>query len=255
MRVLLSTLVLAAALHAQRLSEPDAFALIEKARAEALRYTSALPDFICTQMIHRYHDPRGNNRWERLDVLTVKLSFFGRFEDYKLLEIDGKPALLDYLNTGGPTSKGEFGTALLQLFHPKTEAQFRLKGFTTVNKRRAAVYRYRVDQAHTQFHVSYGPVHEGPNHILAPYYGEVTVEPGTGHILRLTQHAELPARFPIHESSSFVEYDFATVGGTRYLLPMHAETTMAAGRYKSRNVVDFKDYRKFQTEATISFDK
>jgi len=255
MRLLLSILMFAAALRAQKLNEQESVALIEKARLEALRYTSALPDFICTELIHRYQDPRGNSRWQRIDVLTVKLAFFEHHEDYKLLEINGKPTLLDFLNTGGPISKGEFGSLLLQLFHPVSAAQFRLKGFTTRHKRRSAVYSFRVDQAHTRFHITFGDVSEGPNHILAPYHGEVTVELETGRILHITQHAELPTGFPIRESSAFVEYDLAEVGGIRYLLPLHAETTMAAGKLKTWNVADFKEYRKFQTEATITFDK
>ena len=102
-----ATLILlaASALPAQRPTAEEATALIEKARAAALSYTASLPNFLCTEMVHRYQDPRGDNRWQRLDELTVKLSFFERHEEYKLMEINGKPTLLDYQNTGGPTSK------------------------------------------------------------------------------------------------------------------------------------------------------
>jgi hypothetical protein len=258
MRRVLSILVLAGAaipLAAQKLSEAEAKALIERAQLKALNYTISLPDFICTQVVSRYQDPKSNNRWSRLDVLTVKLSFFEHREEYKLMEIDGKPTLLDYMNTGGPTTKGEFGTMLLYLFHPKTQAAFRWKGWTTVHKQRAAVFAYQVDQAHSQYHVTYGTVAEGPNHIVAAYHGEVAVDPETGSILRMTEVGELPTRFPITLSTTTVEYDFAEVGGARYLLPLRAETNMSADRYRSRNQVDFKDYRKFQTDAVITFDK
>jgi len=83
----------------------------------------------------------------------------------------------------------------------------------------------------------------------------VAVDPETGAILHVTQHAVLPMSFPIRDSSAIVDYNYAEVGGRKYLLPLHAEITMAAGRYKSRNEVEFKDYRKFQTDATITFDK
>lgn len=255
MRFTVPILLFAGLLRGQHLTDSEASDLIEKARRVALNYTASLPDFICTEMVRRFQDPRGDNRWQRLDVLTVRLSYSGKSEDYKLIEIDGKPTLLDYMNTGGPTSKGEFGTLLLYLFHPKMEASFRWKGWATIQKRRMAVFEYKVDKAHTQFHISYGGLTAGPNHILAAYYGEVAVDPVSGEIFRVTQHAELPAGFPIRESSSSVEYTFAEVAGHKYLLPMRAEISMAAGRYKSRNEVDFKDYRKFQTETTITFDK
>jgi hypothetical protein len=255
MRLALALLCFTAALPAQRPDEAEGTELIEKARQYALSYTASLPDFLVTQMVHRFHDPRNNERWVRLDTLTVRLSFFGRQEEYKLMEIDGKPTSVDYMNVGGPTSKGEFGRLLLYLFHPKMEAEFRWKGWTTVHKRRAALYTYKVDQAHTQYHVSYGSMVEGPNHIVAPYNGEVAVAPESGEILRVTQRAILPAGFPIRQSATTVEYSYADVGGRKYLLPVHAEVSMATARYKSRNDVDFKEYRKFQTETTITFDR
>ncbi|MBS1857007.1 MAG: hypothetical protein JST11_16680 [Acidobacteria bacterium] len=259
MRSLLTLLVLSATLQAQHPSDAEAAELLEKARVVALRYSQTLPDFICTQTIHRYTDPMGNNRWQNLDVLTVKLAFFERHEDYKLMEINGKPTDLDYMNTGGPTTKGEFGSLLLEVFHPLTATIFGWKGWTSIHKRRAAVFGYKVDQGHSRFLVTYGaidPNHpKGPNQVLAPYYGEVTFEPDTGQVLRITQHAILPAGFPISASSATVEYGYADVGDRQYLLPVRAETYMAAGRYKTRNEADFTAYRKFQTEATITFDK
>jgi hypothetical protein len=255
MRCALSILLFAATLHGQRPTDDEASALIEKARTGAMSYTNSLPDFLCTQMVRRYQDPRGDNRWERLDVLTVKLAFSERHEDYKLMAIDGKQTKLDFMETNGPTSKGEFGSLLWCLFYPKMEAEFRWKGWTMVRKQRAALYSYKVDQEHTQFHVSFGRTRDSSNDVLAPYYGEVTVDPESGAVLRITQHAVLPVGFPIRESSATVEYDYADVGGHRYLLPLHAEINMASGRYKSRNLVEFKDYRKFGSEATISFDK
>lgn len=255
MRCALSILLFAGLLRGQHLTDTEASELIEKARRVALNYTASLPDFLCTEMVHRFQDPRGDNRWQRLDILTVRLSYSGTSEDYKLMAIDGKPTVLDYMNTGGPTSKGEFGTLLLYLFHPKMEAAFHWKGWTTIQKRRTAVFEYKVDKAHTQFHVSYGGLTEGPNHILAPYYGEVAVDAESGEIFRITQHAVLPVGFPIRESSASVDYSYNDIAGHKYLLPLRAEIIMSAGRYKSRNEVDFKDYRKFQTETTITFDK
>ena len=242
-------------LRAQRPSDAEAGALIEKARRYALNYTASLPDFLVTEVIRRYHDPHANERWQRLDVLTVRLSYFDRTEDYKLMEVDGKPTLLDYMNTGGSTSKGEFGTLLLELFLPGMDAEFRWKGWSSFHKQRAVVFSYKVDQAHTQYHVSFGVLTEGPNHILAPYYGEVSFLPETGEILHVTQRAVLPVSFPIRQSATTVDYGYAEVGGRKYLLPSRAEITLSTGRYKTRNEVEFKEYRKFQTEAIITFDK
>ena len=236
-------------------AEPPPDELIEKARQAALSYTNSLPDFICTQVVRRYDDPRGDNRWSRKDTLTVKLTYFEHLEDYKLTQIDGKPTLIDFMNVGGPTTKGEFGTLLFLLFHPRSNAEFRRKSWTTFHKRRVAVYTYKIDKDHSGYRVSYGILADGPESILAPYHGEIYVDPDSGHILHATQDADLPINFPIRQSNTMVDYDYADVGGRQYLLPMRAEVRLSTGRYKGRNEVEFKDYRKFQTDTTITFDK
>src|SRR5690348_4638474 len=76
-------------------------ALLEKARDAALLYSESLPDFICTEVVRRTQDPQGNGRWRASDTLTIKLSYFGRQEDYKLMLVNNKPTALDYLHAGG----------------------------------------------------------------------------------------------------------------------------------------------------------
>ena len=49
--------------------------LLEKAREAAMRYSDSLPDFICTEVVHRTEDPQGNGRSRLHDSLTVKLSY------------------------------------------------------------------------------------------------------------------------------------------------------------------------------------
>ena len=52
-------------------------------------------------MVRRTQDPQGNGRWRALDTLTVKLSYFDHREDYKLMQINCKPTMLDFLHAGG----------------------------------------------------------------------------------------------------------------------------------------------------------
>src|SRR5260370_38965158 len=91
----------------QKPSEEEEARLLEQVRETALNYTRSLPDFICTQVVKRYLDSNGRDRWTPTDTLTVKLSYFGQKEDYKLLSIDNKPTNLEYLKAGGASSKGE----------------------------------------------------------------------------------------------------------------------------------------------------
>ena len=147
-------------------------------------------------------DPQGNGRWRSLDTLTVKLSYFGHKEDYKLMQINGKPTSLDYLHAGGALSTGEFGTRLFSVFDPHSHGEFRWKGWTTLRKRRVARFSYRIAREHSIFRIQYGAVPDGPNSIVVPYHGEVFVDEETHMVLRLTQQAEIPPGFPITSNES-----------------------------------------------------
>ncbi len=255
--ILISSLATAA--FAQRPSEEESTRLLDRARIAALNYSASLPDFICTQLVHRNEgtaDFRGTERWRQIDVLTVRLSYFGRAEDYKLTEINGKPTDQDFMKVGGgANTKGEFGTLLLLIFHPDSKAEFKWKGWTRYKKYRAGTYSYRIDQEHSGYGVSYGAAGQNENMIHPAYHGDFQFDPENGLILHVSQEAEMPLGYPIKQSSVTVDYDFTDVGGRRYLLPSRAVILVSAGRYKGRNVVEFKDYRKFASESTISFDK
>jgi hypothetical protein len=234
--------------------EPGQAAFLEQARDAAMQYSASLPDFICTEMVRRSEDPQGNGRWRSLDTLTVKLSYSDHKEDYKLMLINGKPTVLDYLYVGGALSTGEFGTRLRSVFDPHSQGEFRWKGWTTLRKRRVARFTYRIERERSNFLIQYGTVPTGPNAIIVPYHGEVYVDEETHMVLRFTQQAEIPLGFPISANEATVDYEFGAVGGRQYLLPTHAYVKTRSGRFLAENNMEFREYRKFQTEANITFD-
>ncbi len=234
--------------------ESDQSSLLEQAREEAIRYSASLPNFICTEVVRRSEDPQGGARWRTTDTLTVKLSYFDHKEDYKLIQINGKPTVLEFLHAGGSLSTGEFGTRLYSVFEPRSQGDFRWKGWGTLRRRRVARFSYRIAREYSNYLIQYGPEPAGPNAIFVPYHGEVYVDDETHMVLRLVQEAELPQGFPINANLSTIDYEFAAVGGKQYLLPARALVKTRSGRYEAANDVEFRDYRKFQSEATISFD-
>jgi hypothetical protein len=248
-------LVFCGAARAQHPLDEEQTRLVEGARAAALEYSSSLPDFLCTERIVRREDPRNDNRWRPLDTLTVRLSYLDHRENYKLMAIDGKPTQLEYLAVGGALTTGEFGSRLIALFTPESKAVFEWKGWAQLHGRRVAVLHYRIGRENSTFLVGEGTGDpKGKNAIVVGYRGEVSIDEETRRVLRLTAMAELPAGFPIRESTSTVEYDFRKVGGKQFLVPVSAVAGMRRGNYKSENHVEFRDYRKFQGESTISFE-
>ena len=234
--------------------EPEQARLLEQAREAALRYSDSLPDFLCTEVVRRTQDAHGNGRWRDLDTLTVKLSYFGHREDYKLMEVDGKPTLLEYELVAGAVSTGEFGTRLYAVFDPRSRGDFRRKGWTTLRNRRVARFSYRIARENSSYELVHRPLQAGPNAIIVAYHGDVYVDEETHMTLRLTLRAEIPHGFPINGNDSSVDYEFAEVGGKRYLLPSHAYSRAESGKYVAENHVEFREYRKFQAESSVTFD-
>jgi hypothetical protein len=82
----------------------------------------------------------------------------------------------------------------------------------------------------------------------------VEVDRETGEMLRLTYAADaIPKTYPIHLSTTAVNYDFADVGGKKYLLPASSEIEMRSDDMWARNQTEFREYRKFSADSTINF--
>jgi hypothetical protein len=108
---------------AQRPSDTDTAALIERSRQKALDYARSLPDFVCTEVIRRYapFESQLGLVWRHADTLTVRLSYFQQKEEHKLVAINDKPSDRKYAELAGVTGMGEFGGTLLAIFHPASE--------------------------------------------------------------------------------------------------------------------------------------
>jgi hypothetical protein len=153
-----------------RQPESQQASLLEQAREAALQYSASLPDFLCTEVVGRMH-AQGHGRLRDLDTLTVKLGYFGHREDYKLIEIDGKPTLLEYEFVAGAVSTGEFGTRLYSVFDPRSHGDFRWKEWTTLRERRVGGYSYRIARENSSYRLAYGP-----SVITVAYHGDVYVD-------------------------------------------------------------------------------
>jgi hypothetical protein len=151
---------------------------------------------------------------------------------------------------GGAISSGEFGSMMKELFEPGTEAEFRWERWGKLRGRLAYVFAYRVAKARSKWHVTYHRTHE----VVPGYHGLVFVDRDAGAILRITLEAELPPDFPIQQATTTLDYDFAEISGQQHILPLKAVVRMREGKLLARNDVEFRLYRKFTAEATVSFE-
>jgi hypothetical protein len=77
-------------------------------------------------------------------------------------------------------------------------------------------------------------------------------------VLRLRQFAEdIQPGFPITTAERAVEFDWITLDGQRYLLPVYAEVILGNDlkRYYLRNVIELRNYHKFDTDLKILMEK
>src|SRR5215472_1331903 len=80
--------------------------MIAEVRQKALAYSESLPNFLCTQLTRRYSAPATGSAepaWTLHDSLTIRLSYFGQKEDYRVVQVNGKPTNKALGQVGGWT--------------------------------------------------------------------------------------------------------------------------------------------------------
>ena len=91
--------------------------------------------------------------------------------------------------------------------------------------------------------------------IVAAYSGEVFVDNENRKVTRLVTKAEyIPSDFPVRRAETLLDYDYAEVGGTKFLLPIRGEVQMDGTEVLSDNILEFEFYRKYEVGSSISFD-
>jgi hypothetical protein len=226
--------------------------MIEHTRKLALDYADELPNFIVTQIVKRYVQDSDSKDWKLDDTLEVELTYReGKGEQFKLLRINGKPTQQTYESLGGSTSTGEFGSMLSAVFLPRTKAEFKEVKKDLLRGRETVVYDFKVRKADS---ISAITDKESGQTVVASYSGSIWVDAETRNVLRIeASHEGMPPAFPVTLSENAVEYDWVTIAGERYLLPVRAEVLMGRDRDRvyTRNVIEFKNYQKFEAKIKI----
>ena len=235
---------------ARRSARAEAIAklpLLEQARLHALQFAQELPNFIVAETVTRYLRTPYVKDWQLQDKLELELTYrIDKGEEVNLLRIDGKPARQSYQELGGSTSTGEFGSTLTGLFSPRSKAEFTEVKREIFRGRSTVIYDFIVRRANSMNRLG---DKDSRQKTIVGYSGSVWIDIESKYVLRIEESAsEIPAGFPVTLSENAVEYDWATIGGERYLLPVRAEVLLGrdSQRLYTRNVIDFRDYRKFE---------
>lgn len=228
--------------------------VIDQAREAAFAFSETLPNYVVKQYTTRYASAaarRGGTSWQVLDNVTADVIEENGTEKYKNVLINGKPPVRGVEQTGS-WSRGEFSSLLLDVLSPITNADFRGQRAATIVNRAAFRYDFSVEQPNSHWHVE---VDSGA--YMPGYSGAIWIDKENSRVLRIEMSAErMPASFALDQVEWAVDYDYVLIGESKYLLPVHSES-LSCGRASSqctRNVIEFRNYRKFTADTSITFE-
>lgn len=230
--------------------------LIEQARYHAMKFLDELPNFIVTQFVTRSVQTPEQKDWQKRDKLEIELTYqIKKGEQFKLLKLNDKPTSMTYDSIGGATSSGEFGTMLAGLFAEQSQAAFKETRKEIFKGRPTTLFEFRVKKAHSNNIIT---DKTSGRSITTAYSGTIWVDVETARVLRIEQSAEDFQRgFPITLAESAVEYEWIKVGEQKFLMPVSAEVLLGSdiNRTYSRNVIELKNYRVFDTDMKMILEK
>jgi hypothetical protein len=227
----------------------------------AFHHERNLPNFLCIQTTRRFQDfqgrdaqPRGfgaTSDWRPIDIIVERLAYFEHHEDYKVIEINGRPSSIDHNKLGGASSSGEFGSVMKGIFAPETGTDFNWQTWFTLRGRKMHVYAYRVAVEKSDYHVV---VPEQSKDLVTAYHGLIFIDDRKHFIHRITLHADgIPPTFPVQDISLMLDYEYTRIGDGDYLLPLTFELRSREGNVQIKNDVDYDEYRKFTADSSVKF--
>jgi hypothetical protein len=225
-------------------------AVIGDARDAAASYTADLPNFLVQQITTRYTGSRYVDNWRVLDTVTADVSSVNGKEEYKNIRVNGRPT--DRPEDSGSWSTGEFQVTLEDILSPRTAARFTPRGQDRIANRPAFVFDLTVDQPHSHWTL------EGDNgkRYKPAYTGTIWIDKETRRVLRIEQVAtSIPRDLGFDKEETSLEYGFVSIEGRSYLLPVQSlnEACQAGGSTCSRNKIEFRNYRKFTADSSVTF--
>jgi hypothetical protein len=158
---------------------------------------------------------------------------------------------VDHNQLGGVVSNGEFGSMLHHIFDPETETWFDWDHWGTLRGKRMYVFAFRVEQRHGYSMYD----QESKREYVSAYKGLLYADKETRTIMRIKMDCVgIPSDYPIKEVGLTLDYAPTVIAGETYVLPFHMELDSLHKNGTSKNEADFKAYRRFGSESSITFE-
>ncbi len=232
--------------------------MLDEIKQYALSYTQNLPNFVCVEVVRRFVDPKTLDHYRSLGNILAKVSYNQGQENYQVYSVNGRytTASFDEVATsGGAVSSGEFGSLMSEIFEARSQAEFGWEKWATLRGRRMAVFNYFINSGHSNYSISYSAGPGDQQRIVTAYKGLIYADENTGEVARIKFIAvDIPQSFPVREATEILDYDLVDINGQQYICPLAAKLFMTANHDRTKNELEFRDYRKFGTNSVITYD-
>ncbi|MGJ5817680.1 hypothetical protein [Paludibaculum fermentans] len=229
--------------------EPQA---VDDAREASARILQDMPNFVAEQTTTRSSGFTDPPRWRVVDVVAADVSVMNGKEEYKNLRINGRPTQ-DPINKTGAWTTGEFVVTLQDIMSPVTNAKFTRRGEEQLGGRNALLFDISVTAENSHWIL----VSQDGKQVRPAYTGQVWIDKATHKVLRIEQKAIITSSIPYESAETSVEFGFIKLDSGTFLLPLKGDSVGCVGGDTPcfKNQLVFKNYRKFGSSSTITFDK
>jgi VWFA-related protein len=231
-----------------------------------------LPDFYATRITTHFEDTLSplTTSAEGEAAVLHPAGAFTRIVTYR----DGKEIPYEQaarLKEESPlllTTSGEFGPILVVVVGDALRGKVKWSHWEQGAGGPVAVFSYAVAQADSHFEVGVG-VRSKSQGVFPAYHGEITIDPETGAVLRLSQIADMTPPHDATRADIAVDYGPVTISGRRYICPTRGvafsqfpdfsgtnfnTSALAKSMWAIKtelNDVAFTNYHEFGSEARI----
>jgi hypothetical protein len=233
--------------------------ILDRIREYAMSYTQNLPNFMCVEVMRRSVDPNASDHYRSIGNVLTRVSYNEGKENYQVYSVNGhyeETTIEHAAGNGGAISTGEFGSMMREIFEPRSEAEYGWDHWARLRGKLMAVFNFFIDSGHSSYSIGYSSGPGDEQRIITAYKGLIYADQNTGRIDRIKFIAiGIPKTFPVSEATEILDYDEVYISGQPSIVPLMAVLYMTAGREKSKNVIEFRNYRKFDTGSVITYGK
>ena len=245
-------------------SDTEQARMLDAMRGWSGAYIAGLPDFMCTRTVREFRGFRREDwqggwpialadaRWHPAGSYSGEAGYAGGRDYYRVALVDNKPFHGSIERLGRDVPWGEFGGLMIEILDPSRKATFGWERWEVLRARRMAVFRYAVDLQHSRYWLRTSAARP----VMVAHSGFIYVDTQTGIIGRLILVGTgLSPDSPFKAVADELDYGDVAIGGARFVLPRSAVAYLRAQQGETREEIDYRDYRKFQSESTVKFDE